>query len=103
MDVCGPPPYGARVRSHRHVHAAALLAALSGACASTAALHDTPSARTARYLESIRGEGAQEAAFWARFVGALCHEHASARPSAQQALQWLLEGARGGDNDGRCD
>jgi adenosine deaminase len=80
------------VRSHRHVHAVALLAALSGACASTAALTDTPSARTARYLESIRGESAQEAAFLREMPkGGDLHNHLSGSVYAESYLRWAVE------------
>ncbi len=76
----------------RHVHAVALLGVLSGACASTAALTDTPSARTARYLASIQGEGAQEAAFLREMPkGGDLHNHLSGSVYAESYLRWAVE------------
>ena len=80
--------YGGGVRPLWMLPAAVLL----GACASTAALTDTPSARTARYLASIQGESAQEAAFLREMPkGGDLHNHLSGSVYAESYLRWAVE------------
>jgi len=74
----------------------ALVAALSLGCASAAALTDSPAARTARHLASLRGQTAMQAVFLREMPkGGDLHSHLSGAVYAESYLRWAAE-------DGMC-
>ena len=74
----------------------ALVAALTLGCASAASLTNSPAARTARHLTSLRGQTAMQAVFLREMPkGADLHSHLSGAVYAESYLRWAAE-------DGMC-